>query len=212
MIKAVLFDLGGVYFEDGTKKFIHNLSKRVGITYEEIYPLFREGKSLEYRKNKLSGKVFFKWASDELGGQVSPEELNYMWVSQYTEIPGIRKIINELKAKGTKVTILSDNVPERIEYLQDKYKFLDLFDNVVLSYEVNLTKASPEIFELALSRIQVKPQESIFVDDREPNLIVAEKLGIKTILFTTVEDLKEKINNFTKDARKSKKPRTNRKR
>lgn len=198
MIKAVLFDLGGVYFEDGTKKFLHNLSKETGQTFKELYPVFREGKSLEYRKNKISGKEFFKWASKLLKNQVSPKQLNHMWVSQYTEIPGIRAIINDLKEKGIKVTILSDNVPERIEFLQDKYKFLDLFDDVVLSYEVNLTKSSPDIFKLALKRIKVKPRQAVFVDDREPNLIVAEKLGIKTILFTTVADLKQEISKFTK--------------
>jgi len=203
MIKAVLFDLGGVYFENGTKKFIQNLSDKLNISFAELYPIFREGKSLEYRKNKISGKDFFAWASKKLDNKVSPQELNHLWVSQYTEIPGIRNIINELKSKEILVTVLSDNVPERIEYLQQKYKFLDLFDDVVLSYEVNLTKASPEIFKLALSRIDIKPNEAVFVDDRELNLQVADKMGIKTILFSSVTDLNNKINNILKEVSKA---------
>ena len=114
-IKAVLFDLGGVYFEDGTDKFLKILSN------------------------------------------------------------------------------LSDNVPERVDFLQKKYHFLDLFDDVVLSCEVNLKKTSDEIFNLALSRINVKPEEAIFVDDREVNLKVASELGIKSILYTSIENLQKEL-------------------
>jgi HAD superfamily hydrolase (TIGR01509 family) len=193
MIKAVLFDLGGVYFEDGTKKFLKILSTKTGTPVEKLYPIFREGKSLKYRENKISGREFFEWAAKQLSNKFAPDELNNIWVSEYTEISGIRDIIISLKNKGIIVTILSDNVPERITYLQEKYHFLDLFDDVILSYEVNLTKASSEIFELALSRINIKPEESIFVDDREVNLKVAKKLKLNTILFTGVNNLKKDL-------------------
>ena len=193
MIKAVLFDLGGVYFEDGTKKFLTLLSQKTNKTFEELYPIFREGKSLDYRENKISGTEFFSWASKQLENTLTPDELNDLWVKQYTENSGIRNVVLDLKRKGKKVTILSDNVPERIKYLQEKYNFLPLFDDVVLSYEVNLTKNSPAIFKLALSRINIKPEKAIFVDDREINLKVAKKLKINTILFTSMAKLKSDL-------------------
>jgi putative hydrolase of the HAD superfamily len=197
MIKAVLFDLGGVYFEDGTDKFLKILSKTTDKPYEELYPIFRKGKSLEYRKNKITGKEFFNWAAKKLDTKLSGNELNRMWVSQYTEIPGIKQSIKKLKKRGIKVTILSDNVPERIIFLQKKYCFLDLFDDIVLSYEVNLTKASTKIFKLALSRIGIKhPKDVIFVDDREVNLKVAKKMGIKTIQYTSIRKLQQELDRY----------------
>lgn len=196
MIKAVLFDLGGVYFEDGTDKFLKILSNKTGKSYDDLYPIFRKGKSLEYRKSEISGKDFFDWASKQLNAGLSGDELNKIWVSQYKEVPGIRKLTERLKEKGIKVTVLSDNVPERIGFLQDKYNFLDLFDDVVLSYEVNLTKTSDGMFKLALSRLNIKPEEAVFVDDRENNLKVARKLGIKSILYTSVENLQKDLDDL----------------
>ncbi|MGI5826051.1 MAG: hypothetical protein ACOX50_01410 [Patescibacteria group bacterium] len=55
---------------------------------------------------------------------IRPDDLNEMWVSQYTDIPGIKDLIQFLKNRGLKVSVLSDNVPERIEYLQNNIIFL----------------------------------------------------------------------------------------
>lgn len=196
MIMAVMFDLGGVYFEDGTKKFVAKLSPLVNKNKEELLNFFRTGKSIDYRKNIISGDEFFTWTSKELGSNVTPRDLNIMWVSEYTEMAGIRDLILSLKNGGIKVTILSDNVPERVKYLQEKYQFLDLFDDVVLSYEVNLIKDSSEMFELALSRLNLKPNEVIFVDDKQEKLDIAKELGINTVLFKSVNDLKEDLNHL----------------
>jgi len=195
-IKAVLFDLGGVFFEDGTEKFLNILSKKTNKKYQELYPIFRQGKSLEYRENKLSGKVFFDLASNEIGQILKPDELNNLWASQYTEINGVRNIAEELKKQGLTVGILSDNVPERVNYLQKKYKFLGLFDLVIFSYEANLTKGNPEIYNLALNKLKLQPNEVIFVDDRQSNLDIAKEVGIVPILFTDSESLKEKLKQY----------------
>jgi len=196
MIKAVLFDLGGVFFEDGTEKFLRLLSQKTNKSYEELYPIFREGKSIEYRENTLSGKLFFKWAAQQLDNVTSPEELNNLWVSQYTEIPEMRDIILWLRSLNIKVGILSDNVPERIEFLQSKYHFLELFDEIILSYEVKLTKNSHEIFKLALSRLKLSANEVIFLDDRQSNLDIAKQVGISPILFNGSISLKSRLDEI----------------
>lgn len=196
MIKAVLFDLGGVYFEDGTDKFLKILSNKTGKSRDYLYQIFRGEKSFEYRRSEISGKDFFDWASKQLNAGLTGDKLNKMWVSEYRERPGVKKLIEKLKEKGLKVTILSDNVPERINFLQNKYRFLDLFDDAVLSYQVNLTKASDEIFKLALSRLGIKPREAVFVDDREVNLKVARRLGIKFNLYTSVKNLQKELGKF----------------
>jgi putative hydrolase of the HAD superfamily len=196
MIKAVMFDLGGVYFEDGTNKFLKKLSDKINLPVETLYPIFRDGKSLEYRENKISGTEFFEWASIELNNQLSPEEINLMWVSEYTEIAGVRTIIDYIKSQNIRVGILSDNVPERINYLENKYHFLSNFEEIIFSYEVGLTKNDVKIFELAINRHKVLPEEILFIDDRQPNLDVASSIKIKTLLFESAAKLKTDIYNL----------------
>ena len=196
MIKAVLFDLGGVFFEDGTVKFLKLLSEKTKRTYDSLYPLFRQGKSLEYRENKITGKDFFDWVSQQLNSVLSPYEINNLWVSQYTEISGIRGIVLWLKELNLRVGILSDNVPERVKYLQDKYQFLDLFDPVIFSYDVNLTKTDLKIFKFASNELKLNPDEVLFIDDRQIVLDVASQVGMKTILFKNVGDLKDQLKSY----------------
>jgi len=64
------------------------------------------------------------------------------------------------------------------------------FDEVVLSNEVGLQKPSPEIYQLALSRLRVSADEAVFVDDREINTVAAEALGISSIIYKSIEQLK----------------------
>lgn len=105
----------------------------------------------------------------------------------------MRAVVEQVKKKGIKLAIVSDNVPERVDYLEKKYHFLDLFDEVVMSYEENLTKQSEEIFWLTLERLEIKPEEAVFVDDREVNLQVASGMGIKSLLFTDSSSLKQQL-------------------
>lgn len=191
-----MFDLGGLYFEDGTKRFLEILSNKTRKTFEELYPIFREGKSLEYRKNKLSGDKFFAWASKQVNGKLSASELNQLWVSQYKEVPEVKQLVLDLRNAGKIVTVLSDNVPERVDYLQEKYHFKEHFDDMVLSYEVNLVKQSPEIFNLALERIKAQPEEAVFIDDRKDNLEVANAVGIEGILYQNSQQLRKDISQF----------------
>ena len=58
------------------------------------------------------------------------------------------------------------------------------FDVVVVSYEVGLAKPDPRIFELCLSRLGAQAGEALFVDDRAENVAAAERLGLRTLLFT----------------------------
>lgn len=193
MLKAVIFDLGGVVFEDGTKKLVSKLAQKTGKPTRFFEEIFLGPKSYEYRANKISGNEYFEWVAEKIGNGFSPDEINLMWVSEYVEIPGMRDLIKDLKKKGLKVSVLSDNVPERINYLEDKYGFKGLFDDMVLSFEVNMTKPSDEIFRLAIKRLDVLASESIFVDDKVDNVNAAIGLGLKGILFQNAEQLRNDL-------------------
>ena len=50
-----------------------------------------------------------------------------------------------------------------------------------------------KIFNHVLNSLKINPEESVFIDDKEKNLIFAKKLGIKTILFKNFNQLKEEL-------------------
>jgi HAD superfamily hydrolase (TIGR01509 family) len=70
------------------------------------------------------------------------------------------------------------------------------FDEVILSHEVGLTKDDPKIFQVALSRLQLEPQEAIFIDDFAAYVEVARSVGMQAILYTGASALTASLKNF----------------
>ena len=192
MIKAIIFDLCGVLFTNGTKKFIKNLSAKYNLNPEKVRDMVDGEIGSQYREAKITRDEFWKTAREKLNITESADELESAWINGYELIKGTKDIILEL-AKKHRVYYLSDNVRERIEKLNSKYKFLDLFEDGIFSHEVGVRKPNPEIYKLALKKAMVNPNEAVFIDDKSHFLEPARQIGITTFLFTSPEELRKNL-------------------
>ena len=68
-----------------------------------------------------------------------------------------------------------------------------LFDDMVLSFEVGITKPDPQIFKLACQRLNVTPKEAIFVDDVAAYCEVAGSLGMRSIVYDNFSKMKQEL-------------------
>jgi HAD superfamily hydrolase (TIGR01509 family) len=78
----------------------------------------------------------------------------------------------------------------------DAYVWFDLFDGMVISYEINAIKPEPEIYTALIDRYGLNPRQSIFIDDVWANLVGAEAFGFYTIQFTSVKETTQKLNRL----------------
>ena len=92
---------------------------------------------------------------------------------------------NFIKNNSKKYTfaILSASNVDLKPWLKDE-DILDYFSLIQITSEVNLTKTDPNFYIKALEAINLKPNETLFIDDIQSYLDVAAKLGIKTKLYT----------------------------
>ena len=102
--------------------------------------------------------------------------------------PEIIELVKELKKQGIKTAVLSNIFKFEAEVIREHNGY-DGFDAVILSYEVGMMKPESDIYKLVIKRLNVKPEECIFVDDQEKNLLPAEELGIKTVLAQNSEQI-----------------------
>lgn len=102
----------------------------------------------------------------------------------------------ELKNKGHNIYILSDLSEECYEYNQ-KFNFFNYIDGGVYSFEIHSTKPNSKNFEVLLDKFNLIPEETIFIDDRQTNIDASNRVGIKGILFTTLQEVKEKVKLYT---------------
>lgn len=116
------------------------------------------------------------------------------WIDTITgEVPGTVDLTADLKEKGYKIYALSNFSREKFDVCIAKYKFDKHFDGLVVSADVCEAKPEEAIYKILLSKYNLKPEESVFLDDRQDNLDTAQRLGFHTILFTTAGDARKQL-------------------
>ncbi len=192
MIKAVVFDLGGVVFQNGTKLFLEELSKQYNLGHEFVNSVVNGKAGDMYREGKITRDEFWERVSKELGIIVNIDELESAWINKYTLIEETKEIIDELK-KEYRLFYLSDNVRERVQQINTKHNFIEWFEGGIFSHEVGVRKPHPDVYKAAIQKIGVDPSEIVFIDDKEKNLKPADELGMNALLFSTPHQLREDL-------------------
>jgi putative hydrolase of the HAD superfamily len=196
MIKAITFDLDGVYFPNGKANFIKALQER-GVPEDEAKRVFLKSNEMnnQYKLGKMTDEEYWTWAAKEWGLRVSAEELINLLISAYDVSPEVEKVVQSARQHGYKTLICSNNFPARVNGLQERFGFLDNFDAAAFSYEVGATKPSEVIFTELVKRSGCAAKEIAFADDDAENLSGAKAIGITAFLYENfdkfMDDLKE---------------------
>ncbi len=79
------------------------------------------------------------------------------------------------------------------QYRIDQFKLTDSFEIFCTSGFLGTKKPDSLIFERALQITHKKAAESVFIDDRDENLVAPRKLQMNTIQFQNVEQVKKEL-------------------
>lgn len=190
MITTIIFDLSSVYLEGivGSHKYFE---KEIDTPVSDEY--FYNEDFNKFMTGQLTEDEYWKSVIKENSWDISTNKLKSAARKNFTEIKGTREIIESLQRKGYKLGLLSNHAREWIEYCELTYDYHKLFDKIVYSYAVGVSKPNKDIFLSLLKKLRVKPQECLFIDDYIKNIETAKELGMETIQFTSAKDLKEHL-------------------
>jgi putative hydrolase of the HAD superfamily len=79
--------------------------------------------------------------------------------------------------------ILSNSFVGAREREQAAYGFEDLVDEIVYSHEAGMNKPDPRIYALLCSRLDIQPEETVFVDDTDQCVVGARNAGIQAVYY-----------------------------
>lgn len=82
---------------------------------------------------------------------------------------------------------------EWLDYKREKYNLSSFFEVIVSSGYSGLTKPDPKIYETVIERLNVRPEQCLFIDDSQGTLPPAKALGMKTVLFSEQSDLERNL-------------------
>jgi epoxide hydrolase-like predicted phosphatase len=194
MIKAICFDLDGVYFVNGKSNFIKNLGK-YGVSEEEAKRVFLKSDEMNkmYKEGKMLDDEYWSWAIEQWGIDLTVQEVIDLLIEGYEVNEDVIKIVKEIRKKGYKTLICTNNFPARINGLDKRFGLLDNFDAYVFSYEIGATKPSTKIFQTLVDRSGVKAEEIVFADDNEDNLAGAREVGIQAFFYEGFNRFMDKL-------------------
>lgn len=190
MKKLYIFDMGGVLCCDFND--IPVISNYLGITEENFF-IYSGENFRELLDGKIDSNEFWVRFSLRYGKKIK-EELFGKYFN-----PGIiretKDIIKQLK-NDSRVICGTNTIDSHYYYLLNQGDY-DIFDEVYASNLMGISKPDPDFYRYILKKEGIEPENIIFVDDTEENIISAQKIGINSILFTDSDSLKQQIKTLS---------------
>ncbi len=190
MITTILFDVDGVILEKIHPIIVEKLQKLSGKSPQEIIAIRK--KYWEFAKvGKINDTNMCEHIFSELS--IDPSHIPKFKSdiqSSCSINQGILQLVTKIKDLGYKTALLSNSsheltaVPLKMTCV-DKY-----FDSVFLSHNIGFAKPSREIFDHVTKALGVSMDALLLIDDKEENVEAARRFGMKAILFTDLEKLK----------------------
>ncbi len=180
MIRTIFFDYDGVLTTDksGSATTFGYLSETTGIALPTIAAAF-DPHQVDLLMGRTSYARIWRQACEVIGKPLDIGLLAGAFGSTPTN-QAMFSLAKRLRG-NVSVGIITDNNKERMDYLRERQGLDSLFDPIVVSAEVGDGKRNPAIFLQALDRAGAKPDECIFIDNSEGNLVTARALGMHVI-------------------------------
>ena len=96
-----------------------------------------------------------------------------------------------LKQKGYKIYLCSNITKDTYNYIKDSFEIIRVADGGVFSCFENISKPNVEIYQKLIEKYDLDIGKSILIDDTKRNIISANDIGLKGILFNNIEDIKK---------------------
>lgn len=169
MIKVIAFDLVGV------------------LVHEQDVDLTKEQAALERLFDAYGGQV------NDFDSSFRMDEIKKVTLDIFNKLYKIKdpSLFNKIREKhpDIRIVIASNHVSYITDYLKHNFNP----DNIYLSSVIGFAKPYKEYFEYILEKEKIKPEEMLFLDDKERNITNASNIGINTIKVTKDTNILEEI-------------------
>lgn len=195
MFNTIIFDLGNVLInwepkllynkifdsEEKTNDFLENICTLSWNEEQDAGRSLKNGTDVliqQYPQHKAEISAYYDRWEEMLNGAIE----------------GSVEIFRKLKdSRKYKIYALTNWSSELFPVALRNFKFLNWFDGIVVSGDEGIRKPEAAFFQILFDRYLVKPENAVFIDDNLRNVEAARKIGIKSICFTSAEELEKEL-------------------
>lgn len=188
MVKAVVFDMGGVILELDMPRCVENFKWKAGFqdieTYLDIY--HQKGFISDFEEGLTSEKEFCDECLRHCAEGVTADDIKYCFNSLIAGPD--RNVLRQIRSlsKEYPIYVLSNNNPicsKRFVEILDEEGAAGCFRDFFFSFRMKMLKPGREIYDETVRRIGVRPEEILFIDDSIVNVEGAKAAGLNAVLF-----------------------------
>lgn len=183
-IKSIVFDLGGVLFTEGKSVALEVLSRNYGYDPAIVGEVLTCALSRDMRKGLITEEAFWSWVEGQISRDYDARTIRDEWYKGYALDRDVFKLVKRLKG-DYRLVAFSENIRDRVAYLDEQYRFRELFDVEIYSYDHHAGKRDPEFLEILLTTLGDQPGEILYIDNSRDVLDLAEQRGLNVAHYTT---------------------------
>jgi putative hydrolase of the HAD superfamily len=193
-IKLFIFDMGGVMCTNSN--VTPDICEKLNLSKRKFLEFATHKNLKAIQTGELVAEEFWSKFSEKSGMQI---ESDYF----YDFFKPIRRkemyeLIEKIKTNGFRV-VLGTNTIDSHYNKHTKNGDYDIFEKVYPSNLIGYSKPDPEFLNFILNKENQLPENTVFVDDNEENIISAKSIGINAIHYDEFKNVNEKIEKILKD-------------
>ncbi len=183
MIRAILFDFGGVLATEGFREGLREIGRKNGLDPDRF---FSEATELVFETGYVTGMAteqeYWEAVRRKTGIKGDDDSLRKELMERFSIDRDLLRFADRLRLKGYTTGILSDQT-NWLDEINEKEDIFSHFDHVFNSYHLHKSKRDPSVFTDVAEKLGLRPAEILFVDDNEGNIKRAESTGMKGYLY-----------------------------
>lgn len=194
MIKAVIFDVGGVLVRTMNRNGRNRLEDRLGLSRgESEYIVFNSEMGTKGQMGQITAVELWSWVQSHL--KLSDEQHTAFqqdfWDGDQLDT-ALVDFIRQLKPHY-QTAIISNALDNLLHFVTDLYPMADAFELIVGSAYEKIMKPHPAIYKRTLERLGRQPHEAVFIDDFAHNIAGAKDVGMHGIHFQPGVNVPEEL-------------------
>lgn len=201
MRHALIFDFGGVLMKTASQAPRWAWDDRLNLPRGSVERAVHGSEAWrQAQRGQIPPSVYWQQIAAQLGlSEAEVRQLEHDYFSEDHLDQAMVDFIRQRRAAGQRIGLLSNDSIALNEKLA-RLGIESLFDPIIISAQIGVMKPAPEAYHHILHRMEITPQQAVFIDDLPANIEAARAIGMTGILYTPDLALDSALSAYTGDA------------